>query len=721
MDPPRYNQALDFIAILEQSDPTAFQSYNYSTQKEYPTIQRDKITDINSNGLPTIADVVAHLKLLKAFGALKAKVLGTSKVIKDLEPAQHKYWQVFITNAVRRFIIFVSALRKYSCDTVSTVVREDTFFKVIKNKKFESMMSQIMPPLDVIMVWHAFLLNPKTFYDSFTRTDFIVFAKYPLPLDRIHGCIDNTTFEFNVPEIYRQNYSSLLQPFINDPNDLIFDPIDDLLAVRITDKQVNIYCPRCQRPLTLYSVPLMTTSETGFADPGFEAYSIEDIDEQIRNNPHFQVECICLLTPVWNHDQLRKLQLYYDVHGTTTLSHAYKYFSLAISKLMYARRSSNVASCVVKSHVQTRYKILDINAYKEMSLADLIKSISSLPSDDKRLKNLLLRNYLQFNLIYLTVQSGIEIVDDLVGCVLRQERFVEKMNTTLNWLRSPFIYQTLSESANRYVNFFHMLTSSDLKRMLVPTLDIDLMWHTHQLWNYGYFKDCLESPCHTGIDHDDTVDENKLDDGYEYTCKMYRKLFKQEYSVCYCHPCVVRRMAAASKFSILLKSGNKQSQPEEPAIINNPLFSKDEGFSHISTHNSIKLPTSRAESKRKKSITASMLEKDRNNSHYYYYHNSSMFVMAPGAPVDSGMSALYANTLCCSIANSTSSCGKCGGKCIGGSGCGNGCGSTGGCVSCGGSSSGGGGGGCGSSSGGGGGGCGGGGGGCGGGGGGGGI
>ena len=108
------------------------------------------------------------------------------------------------------------------------------------------MMSQIMPPLDVIMVWHAFLLNPKTFYDSFTRTDFIVFAKYPLPLDRIHGCIDNTTFEFNVPEIYRQNYSSLLQPFINDPNDLIFDPIDDLLVVRITDKKVKIYCPRCQ-------------------------------------------------------------------------------------------------------------------------------------------------------------------------------------------------------------------------------------------------------------------------------------------------------------------------------------------------------------------------------------------------------------------------------------------------------------------------------------------
>ena len=101
------------------------------------------------------------------------------------------------------------------------------------------------------------------------------------------------------------------------------------------------------KPLTLYLVPLLTTLETGFADPGFEAYSIEDIDEQIRNNPHFQVECICLLTPVWNHDQLRKLQLYHDVHGDTELSHAYKYFSSIISRVISIRRSPYLASSVL--------------------------------------------------------------------------------------------------------------------------------------------------------------------------------------------------------------------------------------------------------------------------------------------------------------------------------------------------------------------------------------
>ncbi len=88
---------------------------------------------------------------------------------------------------------------------------------------------------------------------------------------------------------------------------------------------------------------------------------------------------------------------------------------------------------------------------------------------------------------------------------------------------------------------------------------------------------------------------------YEFTRKLYRKLFNQEYSICYCHSCIMRRMAAASKFSILLKSGNKQSQPEEPAIINNPLFSKDEGFSHISTHNLL-TTTSRAELWKRKNL-----------------------------------------------------------------------------------------------------------------------
>ena len=69
---------------------------------------------------------------------------------------------------------------------------------------------------------------------------------------------------------------------------------------------------------------------------------------------------------------------------------------------------------------------MQLNYVKGNAVGKLDQMVSSLPDEEKRLKNLLLRNYLQFNLIYFTVQRGIEIVDDLVGCVLRQERFVEK-------------------------------------------------------------------------------------------------------------------------------------------------------------------------------------------------------------------------------------------------------------------------------------------------------
>ena len=155
-----------------------------------------------------------------------------------------------------------------------------------------------------------------------------------------------------------------------------------------------------------------------------------------------------------------------------------------------------------------------------------------------------------------------------------------------------------------------MLTSSDLKRMLVPTLDIDLMWHTHQLWNYGYFKDCLESPCHTGLImmilsmkiNWTMVMNTPVNVSQVIQTGIFSLLLSFLYYASICHH---------QQILILMKSGSKQMRLEEKTIVKNPLFSKEEGFSHISTHNSIKLPTSQAQMKRRKSITASSLEKIR--------------------------------------------------------------------------------------------------------------
>ena len=162
-------------------------------------------------------------------------------------------------------------------------------------------------------------------------------------------------------------------------------------------------------------------------------------------------------------------------------------------------------------------------------------SVISATTKSSDIKKAILRDYLQFNLIHLTVPNNtISIGEDLVGCVLRQESFVKNEHNQLGTFN--YSSRKLETSLVRYQRFFRMLTDKNLKRMLVPTLDIDLMWHTHQLWMYGYFHDCLNSPCHSAIDHNDKIEEAKLDNGFEYTSKAYKK-FKEDYSICYCQYC----------------------------------------------------------------------------------------------------------------------------------------------------------------------------------------
>jgi hypothetical protein len=98
---------------------------------------------------------------------------------------------------------------------------------------------------------------------------------------------------------------------------------------------------------------------------------------------------------------------------------------------------------------------------------------------------------------------------ELVGAVLRQESFVRKMYD-LGWTRSGyfdaesdglalqhalaryhaygfFLVPTI-RSTDRRCSFLDLMSSSPLS-FFVPTLDIDLVWHTHQLMPSKYQQD----------------------------------------------------------------------------------------------------------------------------------------------------------------------------------------------------------------------------------------
>lgn len=154
---------------------------------------------------------------------------------------------------------------------------------------------------------------------------------------------------------------------------------------------------------------------------------------------------------------------------------------------------------------------------------------------------------------------------DLSGAVLRQGIFVAKMYK-LDWLSSPVVSKTLDRFYNKYVRFLTMIRQNP-DQLCVPTLDVDLAWHTHQLMPSAYYKTCLSNDYLKFIDHDDKVREDKLGEAFEWTSKTYQETFKEVYSECTCWYCETLRLAqtssVSSMFSKAAKGKHSISSPHE--------------------------------------------------------------------------------------------------------------------------------------------------------------
>jgi hypothetical protein len=132
------------------------------------------------------------------------------------------------------------------------------------------------------------------------------------------------------------------------------------------------------------------------------------------------------------------------------------------------------------------------------------------------------------------VDANDEMANTLRGAVLRQVSFIDKMNGRM-WIRSPAIEGTLQRACDRFGNFLRLFKLYPCQ-MLVPTLDIDLVWHTHQCSPTQYFV-TTQAISGKFVNHDDSIVKGRLDTGFEETKNLYRIHFGQDYSVCGCWDC----------------------------------------------------------------------------------------------------------------------------------------------------------------------------------------
>ncbi|KAF4471911.1 hypothetical protein FALBO_1172 [Fusarium albosuccineum] len=137
-----------------------------------------------------------------------------------------------------------------------------------------------------------------------------------------------------------------------------------------------------------------------------------------------------------------------------------------------------------------------------------------------------------YPLLFKTFRSS--LAEKLRDAVIRQTAFIDKMNAHM-WIRSPSLEGTMRRSIDRYQKFCKLMKLAK-GRTVVPTLDIDLAWHTHQCSAKEYGQD-MKTLVGKFINHDDTIAKPKLGDGAQETRRLYRIHFGQEYRLCGCWDC----------------------------------------------------------------------------------------------------------------------------------------------------------------------------------------
>ena len=225
-----------------------------------------------------------------------------------------------------------------------------------------------------------------------------------------------------------------------------------------------------------------------------------------------------------------------DSHQHAAINHADWSFALpkrtSVTAHLGARLDGDLFAFLAR---WTMAPALDTILWKCMRRGDAARAAAVLAANPA-----LLPNEQTFARCCIDALAGHPLNRRLADAVKRQVAFVDQMDAQL-WIRSPALAGTLQRAGARYARFLRLLQLYP-GTTLVPTLDVDLAWHTHQLSHHAY-RAAVEARVGRFVDHDDKIGRATLDDGMAATEKLWRVRFGEEYRVCQCWDCEALRSA----------------------------------------------------------------------------------------------------------------------------------------------------------------------------------
>ncbi|ESK84525.1 hypothetical protein Moror_6144 [Moniliophthora roreri MCA 2997] len=460
--------------------------------------------------LVAISRIKVHLNLLHAFAGLKTRVKRLEgHGLQAIPEGEDQRWAWFVGLAVERFELWC----KWTHD---------------KTLDLQSLLALHLPPIDVVMVWHSYCLNPAWYQEDIKRVHSLRFLQN---FSRL--------FEKHYDEITEYLLSSPLETRVNEwirGTQLPFDPIEstNFLVTK------SITCPRCR---TVLNVELMKDEGTGYLQANFVA----------KCTSRFQC-------PEITKSSLAARKLARDI-STNGTCNSMKFYQTYIAGTFYRpkdpydyARARNIKDRILQANTlldperrrqhppKLHNPMKDTYAYtvkptqREWELAILKRVKFSLESLLHEIRQPFSGAGRRVEPLFSRIKSA--YTDDkpwsidLVGAVLRQGSFIKKMED-LCWTGSSFFdevkgNQILQHAVKRYHGFLDLLHGNP-SSFFVPTVDIDLVWHTHQLTGSKYEKDCREF-LRRFLDHNDNVGRLHLASGFQRTCKAWEKRFNVPYA-----------------------------------------------------------------------------------------------------------------------------------------------------------------------------------------------
>ncbi|KAJ3193248.1 hypothetical protein HK101_005147, partial [Irineochytrium annulatum] len=343
-----------------------------------------------------------------------------------------------------------------------------------------------LPPLDVALIWHSHMLSPLRYYEDFYHIYNTTTSPYMMPIQRMH-------------EVAGKDYlpvdgsKEVWEAFTGEPFTL---PLGDMTPF-------NFRCPFC------YGV-------TGVDADQFVLFRMKDGSIRCNN-----CGAICTSDNVSAKRFLDDVKTFRDYRrplkgtpldektGVINLPKATADLQIIFSSpdaMLSRGNPGNWGNCNWIGIDADLAAVLQ-NLRTNRSLVQVRKS--TLPKMVRAYRN-----------------QPIPLSMDMVAAVNRQRKFTKKMvGGVVDWLERDAI----PRATVRYAKFMNLMQKEPGK-VLVPTLDIDLAWHTHQLHPLRY-QTFTQAQLGLIVNHDDSIEQKSLDDSFAITSKLWRRHYRERYAV----------------------------------------------------------------------------------------------------------------------------------------------------------------------------------------------